>query len=105
MGRAITEPNRDIGDIFHKIFGEVFTRFFAAFSRALPDLAPEEIKWRMHLMVGAMAFTVAIPVFHHDFEHKLPGAGDPDLVLRRLTEFVSAGMQTPPTGGNGKDVR
>jgi hypothetical protein len=113
MTRALTEANADIHQLFMKTFGEVFMRFSAAFTRALPGLSPVEIGMRMHLMIGALAFTIAIPSIHPKWkQHGQEDAAvgplekpvDVDEVLSRLVGFVSAGMRSPaPPQGAGEN--
>ena len=91
MGRAISETDEHIGEIIHEIFHEAFRRFTAAFKRALPGLSEEDVRWRMHFMIGAMAFTLVFP------QHPHVGEGvDPaklDQLTERLTSFIAAGMR------------
>jgi AcrR family transcriptional regulator len=113
MSRAVTEANVDIHDMFKKMFGEVFMRFTSALMRTLPEFSPTEIAWRMHLMIGALAFTIMIPGLHSG--HTLHGEdmggatrfGQPDdveVMLSRLVGFVSAGMRSPaPSQGAGEN--
>jgi hypothetical protein len=59
-------------------------------------LPEEELMWRMHFMVGAMAHAMCgAPVFP-------PMAGNPtDLVprMKRLVTFLGAGFRAPATAG------
>jgi AcrR family transcriptional regulator len=105
MGRAITEPDKNVGDIFYKVFAEVIKRFYAAFERALPDLTQAEVKWRMHMMIGVMAFTVAVPAFHSDDEQRALKTHDPDMILNQLVEFIAAGMRVSTSTPDEKDHR
>lgn len=91
MGWLLTEPDPVLRDILQSTFGEVFKRFSAVFARALPGLSQEQVQWRMHFMVGAMVFTVAVP---RVFEDGSAGAEDQAALLQRLVQFVAAGMQS-----------
>ncbi len=111
MSRAVTEADPAIHRIFVNIFGEVFMRFTAAFMKALPHLSPADVNWRIHLMVGAMAFTMAVPRLHsrlrdaagHPANKDILGdPEDSELALRRLVGFVAAGMRaTVPAETSG----
>lgn len=105
MGRVVTEPDKNVRAIFYKVFAEVIKRFYAAFELALPDLEPEEIKWRMHLMIGAMAVTVAVPVFHSETEQRAKKTLDPDRLFDLMVKFVAAGMRVPPSFPDEEDQR
>lgn len=110
MSRAVTEADANVHDLFRKIFGEVLVRFTAAFARSLPGLSPMEIAWRMHFMIGALAFTIAIPSLHSS-AHKagaspfLAETTDVDTVLNRLIGFITAGMRTPPPSTENSEER
>lgn len=110
MSRAIIEANVEIHDMLVTVFGHAFKRYRTAFARALPGLSAPEIGWRMHFLIGALAFTIAIPalysragrdVGHSEPGHKGPphlegkfgGQESPELVLKRLVSFVAAGMR------------
>jgi AcrR family transcriptional regulator len=104
MSRAITEANVEIHEIFKKFFGEVFMRYSAALERAIPHVTAVDIRWRMHFMIGALAFAIAIPGFgsgaggegrHPGSREKLGPTDDAELVLRRLVDYVTAGMCAP----------
>lgn len=110
MSRAITEANVEVHDIFKKSFGEVFIRFTRALEMALPDVTEVDIRWRMHFMIGALAFTIAIPGFGsgtgddmhgRESRDKLGPTDDADLVLRRLVDYVTAGMCAPSAEARG----
>ncbi len=104
MARAITEPEAVFTDsIHHDAFKEVAMRFGRAVSRALPGLSREEIEWRMHMVVGAMVFTVVTPRIHPEKSKRFTWSRDPDEVTERLVRFLSAGMRAPMPEAAGKD--
>ena len=103
MARAITEPEAVFTDsIHHDAFKEVAMRFGRAVSRALPGLSREEIEWRMHMVVGAMVFTVVTPRIHPEKSKRFTWSRDPDEVTERLVRFLSAGMRAPMPEAAGK---
>ena len=80
MGRIYSEGL--MPQIVQKHFRPTTGRFLAALRRALPELPQEELMWRVHFMVGAMAHTMCgAPVFpgsvdgHADFPHADEAAG------------------------------
>ena len=97
MGRLLTEGM--MPRLVEKHFHATGLRFVAALRRAIPELTEEELLWRVHFMVGAMAHTMCIaPIFPLI-------AGDPaDLVprMQRLVTFLSAGFRAPATEGKEK---
>ena len=101
FGRAIAEPDESLRAIVHDIFEIVFERFLKAFARALPDLAPEEVRWRVHFMIGAMVFTVTVPAMHGSDK---ASAEDPNRMIQRLIDFIAAGMRGPITEPTTRDL-
>jgi AcrR family transcriptional regulator len=93
LGRAITEAEPEHRDMMHRIFGEVIERFTAAFARALPGLPVEELYWRMHFMVGAMALGIAVRNIHPASKDPRDDRLDSELLLRRLVDFLSGGLR------------
>jgi AcrR family transcriptional regulator len=96
MGRAHTDPDDTIRKIVHKQFEEILHRFRASLTRALPDIPLEELRWRAHFMLGAMAFTLMIPRFQEETalqETQL----DPKQVYQSLMQFVCAGFRASET--------
>jgi len=90
MGRLMAEGL--LPTIIQKHFQGIAARFSAALARALPDLAPEELAWRIHFMVGAIAQTMCgTPAF-------APILGEPAPFherLRRLSAFLAGGFRAP----------
>ena len=93
FGRAISEPDEKLRVIIRDIFRDVIIRYTAAFARALPHLSQQEVQRRMHLMIGAMVFTVPVPTVHAK-DHVRTG-GNADEMIGRVVGFVTAGWQSP----------
>jgi AcrR family transcriptional regulator len=90
MGRIYSEGL--MPQIVQKHFQPTMGRFLAAFRRALPELPEEELLWRVHFMVGAMAHTMCGP-------SSLPGLMDAPVDIprriERLQAFLSGGFRAP----------
>lgn len=79
-------------------FERVAVRFLAAFHKALPALARQEIAWRMNFTIGAAARALfgGVPVkvlssaSHENLEER-----DVERVLQRLISYTAAGMRAP----------
>jgi len=98
MGRTLTEPSQQVQEIFIRQFREIAGRFTAALKHALPGLPPEEIFWRMHFSIGAMAHTMSDTFRLRLISGGLCDSADVDATIHRLVTFLSAGMQAPGTG-------
>jgi AcrR family transcriptional regulator len=105
MGRAITEPELISSGSIHDAFKEIAMRFGQAVGRAMPDLSREEIEWRMHMVIGAMVFTVIAPRIHPEKAKCFTWSGDPNDVTERLVRFLSAGTRTPMPEAAGQDSK
>lgn len=75
-------------------FQPLVERFMDATRRALPDVPPEELFWRVQFMFGAMAQVLRGP-------HLLPtpegfvASADPEEMVERLVGFMAAGFRSP----------
>jgi AcrR family transcriptional regulator len=89
MGRMLSEGM--LPRIIERHFQESVQRFMGALMRAVPHLGRDELLWRVHFMVGAMAHTMAgTPV--------IPMTDDKSgyvTRMRRLVAFLSAGFRAP----------
>ncbi len=92
MGRLYAEGL--MPQMAQKHFRPTTGRFLTALKRALPELPQDELMWRVHFMVGAMAHTMCgAPVF--------PGmmdTADFPRRMQRLVAFLSAGFRAPLSG-------
>lgn len=59
VARMYTEGSELMGQIMGRQFAETQGRFYTAFARALPDLAAEEIAWRLFCVVGIVVYLFA----------------------------------------------
>ena len=77
-----------------KFFAPVFERFTAALVRALPELPENEVRWRMHFMIGVLVFTVTVPKMHGVDKAAVES---PSAMIQRLIDFIAGGMKSPMT--------
>jgi AcrR family transcriptional regulator len=89
MGRIYAEGL--MPGLIQKHFQVVVARFVAALGKALPELSEEELLWRVHFMIGAMAHAMCwspslLP---------LPNGGDFKTRIGRLITFVTGGFRAP----------
>jgi AcrR family transcriptional regulator len=100
MGRTLTEPTDNIQEIFLRQFREIAERFTSAMRRALPGLPADEIFWRAHFAIGAMAHTMCDTFRLRLISGGLCEAGDDaEAIIRRLVVFLAAGMRAPVASG------
>nr|PZN04268.1 MAG: TetR family transcriptional regulator [Pseudomonadota bacterium] len=96
LGRAYVDPSPVLRKLLAERYAPAIARFKDAFAEALPQLSRQELSWRLHFMMGALAYTLAgadawrlIAAIQPEAER------DDELLLRRLTPFLLAGLQAP----------
>ncbi len=94
LGRMYAEPGRSVRKIFVGEMMEVAQRFRKAFQRALPDIPPSEVFWRLHFAIGAMAHTLAASWIIETLSGGLCDPSDVDGKIERLVAFVVAGLES-----------
>src|SRR5215475_12266439 len=104
LGRAYVDPSPELRAFLSERYAPSIARFKDAFARALPEIAPRELSWRLHFVMGALAYTLA-----GTDAWKLIAARDPteaasdQRLLRRLAPFLIAGLQAPLPDLSGDD--
>lgn len=95
LARTYTEPTEFIRTFMLQDSVNVLNRFRLALFRALPDVPRDDIAWRLHFMLGAMAFALAgtgslreVTGFE-DVEER------PDALAPRLMSFLLGGLRAP----------
>ena len=105
LGRAYADPAPFIRHFLGQQYGETIARFKAAFSRALPQLPPRELSWRLHFIMGALSYTLAgtdaLKLIAELNPHE---TANDEVLLRRLAPFLLAGL-TAPLPGPGSPTR
>ncbi len=94
LGRLHAEGNL-LPKILTSQFGEVLERFGGALRRALPDLPPEELIWRLHFAIGALAQTLRGGSKDLEAIANISLSFDSEAALDRLVAFLSAGFRAP----------
>lgn len=94
MARSMMDPSSYLERYVHGHIEPVIRRFDAALLRAMPGLTPEDVFWRMHLLVGGL---------HHSLlmmGRRPPGGVPPrpmdaESYLRRFVAFAAAVFRAP----------
>ena len=96
LGRSYTEPNATLQNAIRKLYDPVIDQFREAFSDALPELPREELYWRMHFMVGLMAYMMAgTDMMSLIASCQVCDPLDTRTMIKRLSAFITAGMRSP----------
>jgi AcrR family transcriptional regulator len=101
LGRAYVEPG-GMARFFEEHIRETAIRFLAAFRRALPELPPTDLFWRVHLMVGGMAHTLASGPLLEAISSGLCNSHDTEEAARQMTAFYAAGLRATPVRSRPK---
>jgi AcrR family transcriptional regulator len=95
LGRAYVDPSPVLRGFLSDRYAPMVARFKDAFGRALPKLAKQELSWRLHFLLGALAYTLAGTDAWKLIAQINPQPDDDVLLLRRLAPFLIAGLQAP----------
>ena len=66
-----------------------------ALACALPHVAPEDLYWRFHFVLGAMVYTMAMPGRIESITQGGIDTRDPEAALEHLIRFAAAGLRAP----------
>lgn len=95
IGRLYTEPGEFAVRLYKQQFEHMAQRFVPAFERSLPQLPPQELFWRLHFAIGAMAHTMAATKMLELMSGGLSDVTDVEGTLARLKAFILAGLTAP----------
>lgn len=94
LGRSYTEPSPQLQERVRAMHYDVIERFKTAFGIALPNLSSEELYWRMHFLVGALAYCMSgADMMRLIASSRITDPLDADSTTQRLTMFVTAGLR------------
>jgi AcrR family transcriptional regulator len=94
MARSLVDPHPVMEKVMREHFTSVVKRFDAALMRAMPGLAPQDVFWRMHLLMGGLHQSLLL------LDRKPPPGApalnlDADTYLRRFIAFAAAAFRAP----------
>jgi AcrR family transcriptional regulator len=96
LGRAYADPAPFIRRFLSEQYATMIARFKSAFARALPELPPRELSWRLHFIMGALSYTLAgTDALKLIAELAPQETADDAMLLHRLAPFLLAGLQSP----------
>ena len=96
LGRAYADPAPFIRQFLSDQYAVMIARFKTAFGRALPELPPRELSWRLHFIMGALSYTLAGTDVLKLIEELRPDeTADDEGLLQRLAPFLLAGLTAP----------
>ena len=97
LGRSYTEPSAQLQEQIREMYSEVIDRFRPVFAQVLPDLPSDELYWRLHFLVGVLAYCMSgADMMRLIASCRVHDPLDTEMLTRRLSAFVTAGMRAAP---------
>jgi AcrR family transcriptional regulator len=93
--RLQTETQKLARELRRQVYAESTERYLSAFRRALPNLTPAAIYWRMVSLIGAYVYAMSDANQLRELSKGLCSPDDIDESLRQLIPFLCAGMRAP----------
>jgi AcrR family transcriptional regulator len=89
MAQSMMHPNPSLEKYIHGHIEPMIRRFNAALMRAMPELTPADVFWRLHLLVGGLHQSLLM------MDRKPPGGTPPlrldaETYVRRFVAFAAA---------------
>lgn len=100
LGRILSNPELFVERVFQKHLAPVSQRFVEALSKALPELPPSEILWRLHFSVGVMTQTMLWGRIYPKITNGVCDISDREALVDRAVRFVAAGFRAPASKGS-----
>jgi len=100
MGRILSNPDLFVDRVFLKHLAPVSQRFREALSKALPDLPPSEVLWRLHFSVAVVTHTMLWGRIFPKITNGVCDISDREALVDRAVRFVSAGFRAPASKGS-----
>ncbi|MFU8821925.1 MAG: TetR/AcrR family transcriptional regulator [Gammaproteobacteria bacterium] len=95
LGQTHAEAEAPFKAWFAGEYRRVLERYHAALCKALPALPPEEVRWRLQFLVGALTYPVAERQLVELVSGEAINPDDVNRVVERLLPFVAAGFRAP----------
>jgi AcrR family transcriptional regulator len=93
VGRMFGEQAAAMPPLVVEQFKQVVARFLKALSKALPDLAHDEILWRMHFVMGGLVHAMAQDEVLQRITQGASGNPTLEATLSRFSRFAIAGLR------------
>lgn len=95
LGRAYAESQGHMRRFMQENYAPYLMRFTTQLHRAAPELANNEMFWRLHFMLGTVIFTLAgSQALHEIAEADFKESMTLEQTLERLLPFLAAGFKS-----------
>ena len=95
QARLHTEPQERAFRLRREVYDPSTRRYIAALRRALPEVDPQEVSWRMVFAIGAYLYMLSDVDRLNDFSEVTLPRDDSEALLQHLVRFIEGGMTVP----------
>lgn len=95
MGQGMADTDETIRHLFIEQVRPVFAMMIKLLGRALPDLPPDVIHFRLHCFIGAFAHWMRLVGSDSYLSCSAMYLNDPQRIMADLLLFCNAGMEAP----------
>jgi AcrR family transcriptional regulator len=95
IGRVYSAPTEFLNRVYARHLTEIVRRFVAALQRAVPELPPNELFWRMHFSVGMMVHLMNWSSILPIITNGMCDVSDAQQTTNRVIAFAAAGFRAP----------
>ncbi len=93
LGRTYTDPSSPLEAYLQELHKDVAERFRTAFQSALPQLDHDELYWRLHFLVGTLAYCMSgSGTMRLIASSRLHNDTDTQQLVHRLAVFLRGGL-------------
>ena len=99
LGLAFTESQGHLRRFLNERYGSIWRLYMGQLQQVGPQISPAELFWRVHFMIGSVAFTMSgIKALREISESDFSTRVSTEQVMRLMLPFLAAGMQAPGAG-------
>ena len=96
LGRTHAEPGPEVHDFLPLLYQDVKDRYRGALAKTLPHLSQEDLSWRVHFVIGTIAFTLAGTDALEMIEScRYCDPADIEGIIQRMLPFLKGGLTAP----------
>lgn len=94
LGLAFSQSQGHLRKYLEEVYGKVFRRYMTLIHEVAPRLPPLEIYWRVHFMLGAVAFSMSSSkALRAMADNDFGAAPSIEQIMQLLVPFLAAGMR------------
>lgn len=96
LGRTHAEPGPEVREFLPALYEETKIRYKVALARVLPHLSEEELSWRVHFVIGTIAYTLAgTDALEMIASCRFCDPSDVEGIIQRMVPFLAGALRAP----------